>query len=142
MTTQRDVMITLEMTVYLTPKPKGRPRMTRWGRVYTPPETVKYENEIRKYAQEYMSMNDLEPLEGAVALQINFFMPIPKTKQKKGLNGRFHTSRPDLDNLEKSVGDALNEIWFADDSQVVKSSASKVYSDLPRIEIKVTEICE
>ena len=38
-----------------------------------------------------------------------------------------HTSRPDLDNLVKSVSDGLNGVAFRDDSQITELRAIKQY---------------
>lgn len=66
-------------------------------------------------------------------------MPIPKgiSNKKRGEWHELkpHVKRPDLDNLVKTVCDALNGIAFEDDSALVQIVASKIYSENPRTEI-------
>ena len=50
------------------------------------------------------------------------------------------TKKPDIDNVEKIILDALNGIAYDDDKQVVEEASSKLYSDVPRVEIEVYEI--
>ena len=49
------------------------------------------------------------------------------------------TSRPDTDNYVKGVLDALNGTVVKDDSIIVDLIAQKFYSNIPRIELEVTE---
>lgn len=84
-----------------------------------------------------------DPISGPVELNITFYLPIPpswtKTKQRD-MDGQLHTSRPDRDNLEKGVCDALNKIVWKDDGQVCMGTTIKRYSREPRIEIEVKEV--
>lgn len=48
--------------------------------------------------------------------------------------------KPDIDNLQKSVLDALNKHAWPDDNQISNIYAKKRYSLRPRIEIEVTEV--
>lgn len=69
------------------------------------------------------------PHDGPVEMTINAFFPIPKSWPKaKRKASRFHTTRPDLDNIVKLVKDALNGHAYHDDSAVVKLTASKNYT--------------
>ncbi len=47
----------------------------------------------------------------------------------------FHTSKPDRDNLDKLVLDALTGVFWVDDKVVCQGWLQKEYSDKPRIEI-------
>lgn len=63
-----------------------------------------------------------EPLE----LQLGFRFRCPKSASKKDKGAvRWHTKRPDLDNIEKSITDALCDL-MEDDSQICVKSSSKV----------------
>ena len=105
------------------------------------------------------------PIEGAVLLGLLFRMPLPKGAPKyirkvveatdkyamseytisvlmdclnEGpLSKVLHTKRPDVDNLVKLVKDALNGIYWKDDSQVQITAAIKVNSLRPRTEVLV-----
>ncbi len=59
------------------------------------------------------------PLTTAVAIEVTFVFPRPKSVRKKDGSARLpHVSRPDLDNVLKSLLDALSGVTFLDDSQV------------------------
>lgn len=71
-----------------------------------------------------------------------FWLPIPKSfnrnKKKAVLEGFVkHTTRPDLDNLEKFVLDAANGVLWADDSKIIKLSSEKNYAEIPQTFIKI-----
>lgn len=126
------------LTVYVEPVPKARPRHTKTGRTYTPKKTVDYENLIAKCWN--MGMSD-----STLKMELKFYMPIPKSMRKKdrelALSGKIAPNKkPDIDNLIKSVLDALNEVAYFDDKQVTSLVAEKLYADTPRVEIKITEI--
>lgn len=138
-------MITIEFTVEGAPVPKGRARVTTRGgfaRAYTPAKTREYEDVVKSAGKE--AMNGREPLESPLKLFLLFFMPIPKSASKKAkaemLSGMMkHTKKPDLSNMLKSVEDALNEVCYKDDSQIISVSMRKYYSDTPRVTISIRE---
>jgi len=82
--------------------------------------------------------------QGLVAVQILFYLPIPSTVTKKAsreaLEGAWAPSQKDLDNLAKNHLDALNEVAYVDDRQVVRLTLSKLYSTEPRAVVTITEI--
>lgn len=130
------------------PVGKGRPR-SRIGytserkpfvQVYTDPQTREYEGRLRGAA--YDAMAHAKPIEGSVRVEVIAYMPIPKsfTKRKhhEALTGDLRpTTKPDADNILKTL-DALNEIVWIDDSQIVESVFTKFYDARPRLEITVT----
>jgi len=76
---------------------------------------------------------------------IEFHMPIPPSwsnKRQKLAEGKPHTSRPDIDNLVKFIGDALNEILWVDDSIIYEWHVQKIYSFTPKTRIEVIPIEE
>lgn len=123
------------------PVPKARARVAvRNGRAfaYTPQKTADYESLIKQCASEVC----LRPFDGPVRLIVRFYMPIPQSWSKKqreaALNSHaMHTKKPDIDNLIKSVCDALNCIAYIDDSQIVSIEATKQYSSNPGTEIEI-----
>ena len=122
-----------------TPCGKGRPRFTKTGHTYTPDKTANYENLIASEARRVMAGR--AALEIPVAIEIEVFFAPPASWSKKKFADaldRAHVSKPDLDNVVKLALDALNGIVFKDDSQVYSITASKFYSGLSRLEIKVT----
>ena len=118
------------------PVPKGRPRFTKSGHVYTPKRTKDYEDYIQ-----YLYKG--KELQGEIEAEIKVYLQIPKsaskTRKDKLLTER-PTKKPDLDNLAKTILDALNGLAYKDDSQVVSLLIEKYWSDNPRVEVKLKEI--
>ncbi len=132
----------LEFTIPGEPVAKGRPRMTRQGRAYTPKKTVNYETLIQEcFAIAYPGH---QPITGPLGLKIDAHFTVPASwslkKQRQAYDGQLRpTKKPDIDNVIKCM-DALNGIAWKDDSQIVTVIASKWYSDRPRVEIEITEV--
>lgn len=85
-----------------------------------------------------------EPIEGAVAIFYNLYLPIPKSISKKLrasiLAGEvMHTKRPDKTNCEKFIEDCLKGIVIVDDNQVWKCIVMKFYDEKPRVNILIEE---
>ena len=51
-----------------------------------------------------------------------------------------HISRPDIDNLIKFVCDALNGVFWKDDSCICNLSAAKVYDEQPKTKIHILPV--
>lgn len=75
-------------------------------------------------------------IEGCVRLDLMFAFAQPK-----GRTGQFKMGKPDLDNLEKAVMDALTTagVW-CDDAQVVEKHSAKVYGKIDATSIFVTPL--
>jgi Holliday junction resolvase RusA-like endonuclease len=72
------------------------------------------------------------PIEGPVRLEIRACFKIPESwskAHKADALWRPHTQKPDCDNLAKQIGDALNRIAWADDSQIADSTTRKLWGD-------------
>ena len=135
----------VKFTVLGEPQSKGRPRFARMGnyvRSYTPDETVQYETLVRLSYQQA----GLEKLSGAIRAEIIAFFPIPKSVSKKKheqmASGKIRpiTVRKDTDNICKAILDALNNIAYDDDRQVVELLAYKFYSEVPKAVVILEEI--
>lgn len=50
------------------------------------------------------------------------------------------TKKPDYDNIEKIISDALNGVAFYDDAQIVSSGLIKVYGEIPRVEVEIRAV--
>lgn len=129
-----------------TPVGKGRPKFARRGAfvtTYTPEKTASYENLVKLAAAEAMQGRTI--IDGAVAVTIALFVTPPASwSQKKQRAALEHvtmpTSKPDVDNVIKGIFDAMNEIVFHDDKQVVDLSVQKRYSETARAFVKVTAL--
>lgn len=87
-------------------------------------------------------MGRLNPTAEAVTLMMVAFIPIPASwsKQKRACAAAglvLPTHRPDLDNYEKAITDALNGVCYEDDSQICDVIKSKRYSTNPRVHVSV-----
>ena len=135
-------MNTLYFLVPGNPQGKERPRFTRNGHiVYTPSTTVAYEKLIRSFARRSIP-KDWDPC-GAYQVHIQAFFGIPKSwpkwKQEAAAMGLIpHTSKPDRDNIDKVVCDALNGLVWTDDSKTYYGQVVKMYTDKePCVEVTV-----
>ena len=110
---------------------------------YTPEQTRAWKDIVAVYARRAMA--GVEPFAGAVKLELAFHVAIPESwprwKREVANRGEIApTVKPDLDNFEKAVKDALNEIAWRDDAQVVKASKEKAYSFRPGVAITITPL--
>jgi Holliday junction resolvase RusA-like endonuclease len=127
------------------PVGKGRPKFARRGNfvsTYTPTKTRDYEDLIKDAARKAMGSNEL--LETPVTVAIYIRMEIPKSfskqKRKDALEGITRpTKKPDCDNVSKCYLDAMNEIVYLDDKQVVNLHVTKVWSEIGAVEVMVRE---
>lgn len=129
----------IKFTVPGEPVPKARPRVTRQG-AYTPRKTLVYEARVAQawYEQSGFKMPD----DTALVATIHAYFPIPQSYRKgkrERLKGEYHKKRGDLDNVVKSVLDALNGRAFKDDSAVAIIEAVKRYSEEPRTDVVIME---
>lgn len=114
-------------------KGKGRPRFTtrgRYVRTYTPSDTQHYCNIVRdKFIEKYG--NEYKNYTGAVRVNILVCYAPPKSlseKKKRELWNKPYLKKPDNDNLEKSIFDALNGVAYVDDSQICDNKTRKIYN--------------
>lgn len=130
----------INMTLHMEPVAKGRPKFARRGKfmtAYTPAKTVKAENNILAQA---LPHRPATPFQSRVNVGLKFFMTIPMSMSKRervlaDQEAMIHTKKPDLDNLEKTILDALNGVFYRDDSIIWSVTKEKLYSPRPRIEV-------
>ena len=135
---------TLHFTIPGNPVAKGRPRFRVFkGHVmsYTPAKTHKAEKEVLD-AFKYCWPSFKTPFKGPISLKVTFFMQVPTSLSKKKQSALClspHVKKPDLDNLIKTVCDALNGYVWEDDSQIYMIQAIKTYSlDAPYTKVEIT----
>ena len=80
-----------------------------------------------------------------VSLTVRWTFPFRKSERRSVVKAGKdvpHTSRPDLDNLEKNLLDVLTRLNFwTDDSLVAEKSTSKSWGPRPGIEIEIRPAC-
>lgn len=91
-------------------------------RSYTPRKTAGFERAIRDAWIDKVGLG-WSGFTGPVLVNITYGRELAKSNPKYWA-GREDTGKPDLDNVAKSVLDALNGVAFADDSQVVQIECS------------------
>ena len=124
---------------------KQRPRMGRSGIVYTPKETLVYENYVKMCYSDYAKQFGWLPYENQVRAEIEVLVAVPKsdskTKKKAKIEGMIRPAvKPDCDNLAKSILDSLNGLAYQDDKQVVELVVKKYYAENAEVKIKLTEV--
>ena len=126
------------------PVPKGRPRFARRGQfvqTYTDAKTIDYETQVAMKARH--AIGATKPLESAltVFLYLRYTVPASYSKKRKEacLNGLEYPKKVDIDNVYKSVTDAMNGIVYVDDSQIVEAHIKKVYAEESGANIMVQE---
>jgi Holliday junction resolvase RusA-like endonuclease len=104
------------------PKPQPRPRKGKYGNFYNPSTADGWKESI----QIAFLINRKPQIMRSVYLKIQFFF-----HKAMGLHGKIvpHTVKPDKDNLEKAVMDALTgiQIW-KDDCQVYGGNTEKYWN--------------
>lgn len=121
-----------------------RPMRNRHGNIaighYTPDKTRSYEEEI---AWRAVDARNEAPFTGPVRVTIDIRKGIPeswpKWKKEMAIAGEIlPTTKPDTDNVEKAIKDALNGVLWLDDSQVVEDQKTARYTaDRPGVQVVV-----
>lgn len=135
----------IEFTVSGPAVPKQRPRMGG-RRAYTPKKTKDYEQKVRQaFSDEYRGDIPVYAEGVPVMASIEVIQGVPqswsKKKREAALSGVVAptTRNGDLDNIAKSILDALNECVYHDDCQVTTLIISKRYGEEPRAIVKFCE---
>lgn len=122
----------IQFSVEIKPVAWGRVNRSRTGHAYVPEKTRRFKIDFARAASRY---KPAAPFTTALELWVNFTLIPPKTRKKP-----HPIVRPDLDNYCKAVLDALNGIFWVDDSQIVTLMSRKRYGDEPRIAVEIREV--
>ena len=114
------------------PKGKARPRFTNQGgfaRAYQTKADKEWEEKIRTA---FLDAGGTK-IDGFCSVDIKARFGIPKSYTKKEkqhilAHNEPYTKKPDIDNIIKSVLDALNGVAYEDDKQVIKVKCVKSYA--------------
>jgi len=140
--------MTIEFTVPGTPVAKARPRTARLPnggtRHYTPAKTEQWEARAAYAAHQAIIKAGTHPYQGPVAVIITAVFPVPdswpKWRREAAMNGEVvPTAKPDMDNVEKAVKDAMNGVVYRDDAQVVVKVTELKYGEEPGVHVAVKE---
>lgn len=117
----------LDVAIEGAPVPKGRPRMTRSGHVFTPKKTRDWE---ALAAAAMMAATEERGIDDLVAVDVEAVAPRPqRLKRKKDLDGLLPMGcKPDGDNILKAALDALTASGvITDDARAQQLSVAKYY---------------
>ena len=106
----------LEMKLHIEPRAAPRPRFTRFGRVYNP---IKYTNWKKTLSN---IVGDLGTISGGCWIKVDYYFCSPNAKLG------YHTTQKDIDNIDKSLLDALQmNGLILDDKLVYRMDSTKYY---------------
>jgi len=99
----------------------------------------------RATVAEHARKNGTAVVDGPVVVSATFVFPRPKKHFRTGKNAHlmrddapsWYSAKPDLDKLQRAIGDALTGVVVRDDSQIVFWKARKRYGSWARAEIRV-----
>jgi Holliday junction resolvase RusA-like endonuclease len=141
--------VTLTLTIPGEPVAKGRPRLGRGGRTFTPAKTARYEATVAMLARAVHQGRP--PIAGAVEVTMLAVWPRPKSRPETASLQTWRTgaamlkaTRPDCDNVAKAILDGLQAGGvITDDGQVVRLVVVKHYAakgEGARVEVRVESV--
>lgn len=137
-----------ELIVYGDPKAQGRPRAVSRGKFTSVYESKKDKKNKQTLAVIAQQKSPTELLTCPLRVDIYFYFRRPKSHYGTGKNSKvlknsaptYYTKKPDRDNLDKMVLDALNGVFWLDDRQVCQGWLQKKYSERPSTEIYIKKL--
>lgn len=125
---------------------KQRPRASSFhgfARVYTPEDTINYENYVRSEYQRQCNDFMFEDDKPLMARLTFFFAPNKEVKKMQENDIEVAClNNKDVDNLAKIILDALNGIAYDDDRRIISLFSTKCYSKKANEEYVSCEITE
>jgi len=108
-------------------------------RLYDPAGNVSAKEQVKAVA---VARNGLpeKPYEDAACLTFTACVPIPRSwsqkKQKQASGGAiWPTGAPDLDNIQKLIGDSLQHVFIRNDAQICVVHGTKKYAEQPMLAV-------
>lgn len=130
--------VSVYFTVLGTPAPQGSKVRTQYGMREDNPRTKPWRQAVA--AEALGAMHDAL-LTGPVIVHADLYFQRPKAHYLTGgLRENapvWHTTKPDMDKLQRALGDAMTGIVFRDDSQICQWHVRKMYGEPARAEIMV-----
>jgi len=121
----------------------GKRVMVRAGKpiFFKQKKVVKWEQSIEWLTAPY---RPAVLLEGALEMKVLYVLRRPKVlmAKKHSTDRIWNIHRPDLDNLQKGLQDAIKGFWH-DDAQIVRLNLGKCYAAIgedPKIEVKINKL--
>lgn len=128
----------IELTVDA-PMASPRPRFRNAGKfvqTYMSSDYMKHKKELQKQMPKLL-------LDEPLIILIEFHFPMLKSwseKKQQSMAGKYKITKPDVDNLIKTILDAGNNHLWADDNIVADARGIKTYSFEPRVIIHIEKV--
>lgn len=134
----------LSLCYSIVPMPCPRPRMTKTGHTYMPKDYgIWQKNFCTQTTIQIAKYRSFQTIDQPVTIDIHFTFQRPKRLEHREIpsNEIPHASKPDIDNLIKSVLDGLvNALVIRDDNVIYRVTASKYYTainEAPYIKVEI-----
>jgi len=132
------------------PCAQGRPRFTNQGgfvKAYDPEKSRNYKSFVKYVATHEAQKQGWLYTELPLRVSVTACLEVPASKSKKFreaayLGKEYPTKKPDVDNLFKTVTDAMSGILYKDDKQIVQANIEKTYSAPTRLIVEIEVITE
>ena len=114
------------------PKAQPRVRLQKSGHAYTPDSAKGFKERVHWEAKKHWPLNVAQTSSTPFRVDVDFFLKRPKRLFRKAdpYGPVYAPKKPDKDNLEKVVLDALvGANMFLDDAQVVSGLVQKFYHE-------------
>ncbi len=123
------------------PLAKQSARFSKRGFSYQPKHITQYKENLQHQIISQLPFG-FTPIDNAVEIEYRFIFSYLKTHSKKKRADGYimKTTKPDIDNLQKAVNDAMNSIVIIDDSLICRAIVEKVYGEVPSIELTIRSI--
>ncbi|MBE5757592.1 MAG: RusA family crossover junction endodeoxyribonuclease [Clostridiales bacterium] len=136
----------MKFEVVGSPVGKKRPKFSTihgYAQAVKAKEDVIYENLVKVSFQQAKTV-DYDLFNKPIKMKITAFFAVLKSFSKKkieqALQGTiFPVTKPDVDNIAKIICDALNDVAYKDDTQIVELTIVKKYAMEPKVEITLEE---
>lgn len=128
------------------PCAQGRPRFAVRGghaAAYDPEKSKNYKALVRLAAEQAMQeAHWLYCVELPLQITVKVYLEVPASKSKKFKDGALKgielpTKKPDVDNVLKTIMDALSGVVYKDDKQIVSAIVTKEYSERPHLTVEL-----
>lgn len=136
-------MTVVELTVVGVAAPQGSKTRTRFGLKEDNPNTKPWRGIVADDAAKAMAGAGL--IQDPVRVTARFFFPRPKSHYRTGKYAHLLRDdapftvdkKPDLDKLQRAIGDALGGVVLREDSLIAQWVTSKWYGAPARVELRI-----
>lgn len=120
------------------PSKEGKPFVSK----YQPKKVVQNERNMTWDIKSQLA-SDFKPFDCPIGIRATFVFPPLKSWSKSEREAFkagvmvYKDTKPDLDNIFKSLGDSMEGLVYINDSRICEKQTRKIYGEVPKIEIEV-----